>query len=151
MALNRIAKYALCAVAALASVGLSGCGFDGVEFNGKVFDAMGLNSTEREAEPKMAVRHALVVPPGLEAGLPTPGETSTGQPSLAEIHDPDEKKVTSQKELQRQQQEYCSKNYDANRAASDPTMDTVKGPLGPCRASVFTAIEKWNKADDSAE
>lgn len=70
----KIAKMAKGAVLGLVLAGLTGCsGFEGVEFQGKLFNAVGLGSKQRAAEPKVAQRNGLVVPP---AGLPLPAPGS---------------------------------------------------------------------------
>ena len=64
------------------------------------------------------------------------------------LDDPDRKIVVSEAEKQKQQDEYCRKNYDPARAAGDASADSIEGPLGPCRPSVLTAIKKWNGGED---
>ncbi len=151
MSLNLGRKICLCATAVTLLLG--GCGgIDGVQLNGKVFDAMGFNgSSEPQGDPKMAVRQPLVVPPGLEA-LPPPGSGKAEQPSLADIQDPDKKKVVDQSELERQQAEYCRKNYEEPLQRGDSSGESASGPLGSCHPSIFTAVQKWttgstNKGD----
>jgi hypothetical protein len=133
-----------------AALSLSACGgFDGVELNGKIFDAVGLNTgSVKQAEPKMRERAPLVVPPGLEAGLPEPGSGKVAQPELG-IADHDASRNTSRADLERQQAEYCAKNYDANKVFSDDTAALVKGPLGDCRPSVLSAFS--NKPAEAEE
>ena len=88
MSLKTIAKSALLAVLAVALPGLAGCSMDDIQLNGKVFDAMGMNTTGsvKSGDPKMAVREPLVVPPGLDS-LPPPGSGKDAQPTLAEIQE----------------------------------------------------------------
>jgi len=50
---------------------LGGCG--GVEFEGKVFDYMGVSGDRQKADPRMAERAPLMVPPNLQS-LPQPTE-----------------------------------------------------------------------------
>ncbi len=142
MSLNLGRKIYLCA--AVVTLALGGCGgIDGVQLNGKVFDAIGLNgSSEPQGDPKIAVRQPLVVPPGLEA-LPQPGSGKVEQPTLADIQDPDKKKVVDQAQLESQQAEYCRKNYDEPMQRGDSSADSAAGPLGPCHKSIFTAVQKW--------
>ena len=113
MSLKTIAKSALLAVLAVALPGLAGCSMDDIQLNGKVFDAMGMNTTGsvKSGDPKMAVRQPLVVPPGLDS-LPPPGSGKDDQPTLAEIQDPDHKLKVSKAELEKQQAEYCKVHYD---------------------------------------
>jgi hypothetical protein len=152
MSLKLAEKIGLCAVLSLS---LAGCGgFDGVQLNGKVFDAVGFNDSTPKGDPKMAVRQPLVVPPGLDS-LPPPGSGKADQPSLAEIQDPDKKVKVSQAELEKQQAEYCRKNYDEPQMRGDSSADSASGPLGSCHPSIFSAVKKWTtgstNADDSGD
>jgi hypothetical protein len=90
----------------------------------------------------MAVRQPLVVPPGLDS-LPPPGSGKVDQPSLAEIQDPDKKKLVSQADLEQKQAEYCRKNYEEPLQRGDSSADSASGPLGSCHPSIFTAVKKW--------
>ncbi len=120
---------------------LAGCAAGDVQLNGKLFDYIGLNSANKGRATKMAARAPLVVPPGLQ-NLPQPGSGSTETGALAEIKDPDGSKVENSAELERQQAEYCKKNYELPKARGDDTVDGVKGPLGECRRSLLTALPK---------
>lgn len=153
MSLKIDRKLGLCAAAV--TVLLGGCGgIDGVQLNGKVFDAMGLNgSTEAQSDPKMGVRQPLTMPPTTEA-LPPPGSGKAEAPTLADIQDPDKKKVTDQAALEKQQEEYCRKNYDEPMARGDASADSASGPLGSCHKSVLSAVTKWTtkpKYEDDAD
>ena len=49
------------------ALAVAGCSADDIELNGKIFDAVGLNTSKtKSAEPKMAERAPLVMPPNLE-------------------------------------------------------------------------------------
>lgn len=141
MSLQLIAKKVRVGAAMALALGLSGCGgFDGVELNGKIFDAVGLNTGSVKApEPKLKERAPLVVPPGLEAGLPEPGSGKAAQAEIG-IADHDAGRNLSRAQLEQKQAEYCAKNYDPNKALSDDTAALVKGPLGDCRPSVLSAF-----------
>lgn len=133
-----------------ASAMLGGCAPGDVQLNGKIFDALGVNSGGGQKEAKVAERAPLVVPPGLER-LPAPGsgaEAETG--ALAEIKDDDENRVATKAELQRQQAEYCKKNYELPKSHGQD-VDSVKGPLGDCRPSVFTVLPKVLNSDSGEE
>lgn len=138
------------AVAALVAVAVGGCSLDDVELNGGVFDALGVGANQpKSAEPTLAARTPLVVPPST-ASLPQPGtpaEAAAVDVTTA-INDPDRKVLIDQATLQKQQDEYCRKNYDPARAAGDSSADSIEGPLGPCRPSVLTAVKKWNGGED---
>jgi hypothetical protein len=149
MLLNLGRKIGLCVVLPLL---LTGCGgFDGVQLNGKVFDAVGLNGDSTpKGDPKMATRQPLVVPPGLEA-LPPPGSGKVEQPSLAEIQDPDKKIKVSQADLEKQQADYCKKNYDEAQFHGDSSADSASGPLGSCHPSIFNAVKKWTTGSTNSD
>lgn len=144
--LKASAAVVLCAVA------LSGCSADDIEFNGKLFDVVGLNNSKtKSSEPKMAARAPLVMPPNPER-VPEPGLPPEGQAAdVAALADPDMQAKTSQAELERQQAEYCKVHYEQARARGDDNADLAAGPLGPCRGSVLTAIQKWTKDEADEE
>jgi hypothetical protein len=152
MALKTIGKTALLAALALALPGLAGCSMDDVQLNGKVFDAMGMNTTGsvKKDDPKMAAREPLVVPPGLDS-LPPPGSSKEAQPTLAEIQDPDRNQKVSKAELEKQQAEYCKVHYDQAKTQGDDNADLATGPLGPCQQSIFSAVKKWTSGDDDGD
>ncbi|HYD16249.1 MAG TPA: hypothetical protein VEA77_07605 [Hyphomicrobium sp.] len=131
------------------ALAIAGCSADDVELNGKIFDAVGLNQKTKAAEPKMAERAPLVMPPNLER-VPEPGTPESASADVAALQDPDKVAKTSRAELERQQAEYCKKNYEMAKAHGDNDADQATGPLGPCRGSVLTAIQQWNK-DDGAD
>jgi hypothetical protein len=97
----------------------------------------------------LAARTPLVVPPST-ASLPQPGTPAEAAAVdiTAAINDPDRKVIVDQAALEKQQDEYCRKNYDPARAAGDASADSMEGPLGPCRPSVLTAVKKWNGGED---
>ncbi len=137
-------------LAAFIAVTAGGCSMDDVELNGGVFDALGVGANQpKSAEPKLAARTPLVVPPST-ASLPQPGTPAEAAALdvTAAINDPDRKVAVDQAALQKQQDEYCRKNYDPARAAGDASADSIEGPLGPCRPSVLTAVKKWNGGED---
>ena len=133
-------------MAACLAFTIAGCGTDDIQFNGGIFDAVGLNDTKKSGDPKLAERAPLVVPPSLDR-LPAPGEAP--EPAqIADIKDHDAAKHKSREELEKQQAEYCEKNYDdPMRRGEEVSM--VEGPLGPCRKSVLTAIKKWNGEEET--
>ena len=108
-------------------------------------------SLETGAFLRMRERQPLVVPPGLDK-LPAPGsEGVTEAAGIAEIKDYDTTKQTTKADLERQQAEYCKVHYDQAKALGDNDADQATGPLGPCRASVFSAIKKWNGPSEDAD
>ena len=128
---------------------VAGCSADDIEFNGKLFDAVGLGGKTKSAEPKLAARTPLVLPPNLER-LPEPGTAPEAVASdVAALNDPDKQAQTSKAELERQQAEYCKVHYEQAKQHGDQTgADLAVGPAGPCKGSVLTAIEKWNKGEE---
>lgn len=140
-------------LAALLAVAAGGCSMDDVELNGGVFNALGIGANqEKAAEPKLAARAPLVVPPATDR-LPTPGmpAEAAAVDVTAALNDPDRKAVIDKAELQRQQDEYCRKNYELAKAHGDNDAGLAEGPLGPCRASVLTAVKKWNEGAPAEE
>src|SRR5262245_37807527 len=153
---RKMGKPGVCrkALIALTLAGLAvtagGCTMDDVEFNGGIFNAVGLGGNQTKSdEPKMAARTPLVLPPNAER-LPAPGEApGAAENEIAALDDPDKKLEVSKAELERQQAEYCKVNYEMAKARGDETgADLATGPLGPCRASVLTAIKKWNQGEE---
>jgi hypothetical protein len=145
----RPASFVLPLVCAGLTLALAGCGSDDVQFNGGIFDAVGLSDANKakSSTPKVAERAPLVVPPTLDH-LPAPGEAPNAPEQIAGINDPDAAKAKSHAELEKQQAEYCAKNYDDARMRGEETA-SVEGPLGPCRPSVLTSFKKWNQGDDA--
>lgn len=131
-----------CAAAILAAVAMGACSADDVEFNGGLFKAAGLTGNTKSAEPKLAARPGLVLPPSLER-LPAPGEQAGAQSDmLAAIADPDKKLEVSQAELEKQQAAYCEKNYhQALMRGDNDAAIAAEGPLGPCRGSFLSSFK----------
>lgn len=137
----------------VAALALGGCGVDDVQLNGKIFDAVGLNTGSiKKKAVTLKERPPLVMPPGLES-LPAPGsgKVDAAQNDIQGLVDHDAKKQTSQAELERQQAEYCKKNYEDAKVRGDENADLAEGPLGPCRGSVFTALKKLSGGDAEEE
>ena len=139
----------------VAVLALGGCGgVDDVQLNGKIFDAVGLSgNAAKSAEPKVAQRAPLVIPPSLDR-IPEPGkqpDAEAAQTTIAAIKDPDKVARASQAELEKQQAAYCKVNYEEARQRGDDNADLAEGPLGPCRGSALTAIQKWNNSDEAGD
>ena len=153
MTLKLFAKMAVRASALALTASFAGCGIvDDVQLNGKLFDAVGLNSTGSvKKEPVVAERSALVVPPGLDK-LPVPGSNGAAAANAVPgVEDYDAKRQVSQADLEKKQAEYCKVHYDQAKQQGDGNADLAEGPMGPCRASVFSAVKKWNGGDDAAQ
>jgi hypothetical protein len=143
---SRRARRARVVASAVCAVVLAGCSAGDVELNGKVFDAMGMTANKQSGkDPKMAARAPIVLPPALDR-LPEPGE-ATETASIPEVRDADEQKAVVKADLERQQAEYCRVHYDEAKQRGDASADTAKGPLGECRPSIFTSLQKWNKSE----
>lgn len=128
------------AIAAVLSAGLSACGAGDVQLNGKVFDAIGgLVGSNGPKEVKLAARPGLVPPPNSDS-LPAPGSNSVPDGDLSQIADADRSKVVDKAAQQAKQKEYCRVNYELPKQRGDNTVDTVEGPLGPCRPSAMGLV-----------
>jgi hypothetical protein len=145
----RPAGFVLPLVCAGLTLALAACGSDDVQLNGGIFDAVGLSDATKvkSSDPKLAERAPLVVPPTLDK-LPAPGEAAAAPEQIAGISDPDAVKAKSHADLEKQQTEYCDKNYrDAQMRGEE--VASVEGPLGPCRPSILSSVKKWNQGDDA--
>ncbi|MEO1204930.1 MAG: hypothetical protein AAFV45_01230 [Pseudomonadota bacterium] len=129
------------AVALGLALSLAACAPGEVELNGKLFDALGVNtSSTRAATPQMTARTPLVVPPSLER-LPAPGKPVDDQAAvLAAINDPDRAKVVDKAQLEAEHAKVCSETYEPAKARGDPDADLITGPLGPCRKSILSVF-----------
>lgn len=135
MSLKRFSKWLIAGCAAAA---LGGCGIDDVQLDGKVFDALGVNtsSVNRQA-PELKPRSGIVVPPNLSS-LPEPGSGGVAQPEIAEVQDYDAKRSKPREQLEKEQAEYCAKHYDMAKAMGNQDAELVEGPLGRCQKSVLS-------------
>ena len=136
------------ALAFLVAVSVAGCAPGEIGLEGKVFDYLGVgaNSQTSRNDPKLAPRTGLVLPPSLEK-LPQPGSGEDTDATLASLDDPDRRKSIDKSALEKKQAEYCKVHYEQAKARGDGTADAAAGPLGPCRASIWTAMEKINKGE----
>lgn len=136
--------------AALPVLVLAGGCADEVQFQGKLFDVVGLSGNQQKsAEPKLAARAPLVLPPNNDR-IPEPGTPADSVANeVAALNDPDKQAVLDKEELAKRQAEYCKVHYEEARSHGDTTgADLAVGPAGPCRGSVLSAIEKWNKGEE---
>ena len=147
---GKLPGSALVTAAVVLVAGLSsGCAPGDIALEGKVFDALGaatgINATQKEA--KVAPRAGIVIPPRLD-NLPAPGETaSVPDGAIADIRDHDRTKVVDKSKLEAAHREFCEKNYVLPKQRGDQSVDDVQGPLGYCRPSALTAMQKWNKSE----
>jgi hypothetical protein len=140
-----------CTLTAFMGVAVGGCSPGDIQLNGKIFDALGVNSESTSSKvPKLRERTGLIIPPDT-GSLPAPGTGETPEPMLAEIKDPDQMKKVSQLDLERQQAAYCKEHYELAKLRGDLSADAAKGPLGLCRPSAISALEKWNKSDKAQD
>lgn len=133
--------------AGLIAAAVAGCEAGDVQLNGKVFDALGMNtsSVDRKA-PDVKARAGIVVPPDLSS-LPEPG-SGKGQRAELPVNDYDASRTTSKADLERQQKEYCEKHYDMAKAMGDQDAALIEGPLGRCQKSVLNLIEGGSSSDE---
>ena len=137
-------------LAGLVAAALAGCSADDVQLNGKVFDAMGMNTSSNSRDvPEMGPRSGIVVPPNLSS-LPQPGSGKAGEPALAEIQDYDAKRTTSRTDLEKQQADYCAKHYDMAKAMGNQDAELVEGPMGRCQKSVLS-LAGWGESSTQPE
>jgi hypothetical protein len=143
---RRIARRATVLALAGCAALVAGCSAGDVELNGKIFDAMGMTASKQSGkDPNLVARAPIVLPPSMER-LPEPGE-ATETASILDMRDADEQKVANQAELERKQAEYCKVHYEQVKQRGDASADNAKGPLGECRPSIFTSLQKWNKSE----
>ncbi len=131
-------------MAVAAALLLSACA-DGLELNGKMFDMMGISSAAldaKRAEPKLADRAPLVMPPDLSR-LPEPGSGQSPSVSLASAgqgawpDDPEERKAREAKERERLHLAYCRGDMQWKKTALDKeSVGAPRSPYGPC-PSIF--------------
>lgn len=124
------------AAAVAAALALSACGGEGVQLEGKMFDWMGVSSSAleaRKAEPKMADRAPLVVPPSVTR-LPEPGtQQQSKDTDLAALKDPDIRKKAAATERERLHLAYCRGEMQWKDKALDAgKMGANRSPYGPC-------------------
>ncbi len=113
---------------------IGGCGSDGVEVNGKIFDLLGLSSSAQEkarAEPKMAHRSGLVLPPNSQR-LPAPGSDDEVVVSQVDgLQDPEKVKATAAAERARLHKAYCNGDLSWKERIKDPAA-LPTSPYGNC-------------------
>ena len=134
MALKLLSKIVLLGSAAVI---LAACSPGDVQLEGKVFDALGVNtsSTQRTA-PDLKPRSGIVIPPNLSS-LPPPGSGKVDEPQLADVQDYDAKRAKPREVLEKEQAEYCAKHYDMAKAMGNQDDALVEGPLGRCQKSIL--------------
>lgn len=134
MPLRRHLTHVSAVIALVSVLALGGCGgVDGVEFNGKIFDWLGISeAAQQKAEPKMADRAPLVVPPSVTR-LPDPGSGKAASEDLAALNDPDLRKIAAAKERQRLHEAYCRGEIQWKDKAFKPQdVGANRSPYGPC-------------------
>jgi hypothetical protein len=124
------------AAAVAAALAVSACAGEGVQLEGKMFDWMGVSSSAlegRKAEPKMADRAPLVVPPSVTR-LPEPGtQQQPKDTDLAALKDPDIRKKTAAAERERLHLAYCRGEVQWKDKALNPNKGGAnRSPYGPC-------------------
>ena len=153
MPMHRRTLRTAAALSVVVAIALGGCSAGDVEFNGKLFDAVGATGLMGKPSGKvqLAERSPLIVPPSTER-LPAPGALQPEATDVTkQVVDPERSKVINQAELARRQNEYCKVNYEQAKARGDATADSATGPLGLCRPSALSALDKWNKGSPEPE
>lgn len=144
---RRYSTRVYAAVAVAAALGLSACGgVDGLQLEGKIFDWMGVSSaSETAAEPKVAERAPLVIPPSVSR-LPEPGSGQTGSSDVAALNDPELRKQAAGKERDRLHMAYCRGEIQWKEKALNPNNTTAnRSPYGPCPGLFSGATGSINK------
>ena len=108
-----------------ATLALGGCG--GIEFQGKIFDAVGLSGDGQEADPRLAERPPLLVPPDTKA-LPPPGNGVAV--------------ATAREDWPRNPELVQNEVVQANQDAKAKKTAAVD-PLNPLKGKSNPLIEKW--------
>lgn len=117
----------------LACVGfLGGCG--GVEFQGKVFDYMGVSGDRQKADPHMAERAPLMVPPNL-AKLPEPTQSTS---------------VAAARQDWPENPEMVRKRNDDDKKAQQAEIESKADPMNPY-AGKETLLDKLFKPSKTEE
>ena len=150
MQVNAGMKRRILALSVASLMGVfAGCSMDDVEFNGGLFNAVGIGGQQtKSADPNLAARSPLVIPPNLER-VPAPGEQPGEEATdVAALKDPDKLAQLSQEEQQRQQDEYCKVHYHQAKQRGDQDADLAEGPLGPCRGSFVNTVKKFSKGEE---
>jgi hypothetical protein len=128
-------RAAVMALAVVPAFALGGC-FEGTEVNGKIFDLLGVSSAAQEksrAEPQMARRVGLVLPPNAER-LPAPGSDDEAvAPAVSSLSDPEKVKANAAAERARLHKAYCTGDLSWKERIKDPD-SLPKSPYGPCGA-----------------
>jgi len=145
-----LSRTAAVGAALAAAVMLGACAPGEIALEGKLFQAVGsaigVGGSEKEA--KLAPRSGLVLPPALNNNLPAPSDGVVPDGQVAEIRDYDASKKVDKAKLAAAQKEFCQANYELPKARGDQAVETVEGPAGPCRPSIFNSLAKWNTGEE---
>lgn len=139
------------AIAVAAALLLPGCA-DGLDLNGKMFDVIGISSSAldaKRAEPKLADRAPLVMPPDMTR-LPEPGSGQNQSVALAAAapqgawpDDPEARKAREAKERERLHLAYCRGDVQWKKTALDrESVSAPRSPYGPCPSIFGDTIDK---------
>jgi hypothetical protein len=137
-------------MAVAAALLLTACS-DSLELSGKMFDVIGISSAvvdAKRAEPKLAERAPLVMPPDVNR-LPEPG---SGQPPPVAVaaaaqgawpDDPEARKAREAKERERLHLAYCRGEAQWKKTALDKeSVGAPRSPYGPCPSLLGDTITK---------
>jgi hypothetical protein len=124
---------------------------EGVELNGKIFDMMGVSGSSADrADPKMADRAPLVLPPNTNR-LPEPGSGKAISDEVAAINDPEQRKAAAAKERERLHLAYCRGDLQWKDKALNPQTSVAKSPYGPCPTLFGTVLGKGNNNSNNSQ
>ena len=122
----------------------SGCsGFDGVELQGGVFEAMGIagDLTKKKAEPKLAKRNGLVVPPDINA-LPPPGSgRNAAEGTQSWPKDPEQLKIAKADLEKRRAAKYCAEK-DWWKMSNPQEFNRMTNNGALCQSALGKALSK---------
>ena len=138
---KRITMLALLGFLAIVQSGCSG--IDGVELQGGVFEAMGIagDLTKKKAEPKLAKRNGLVVPPDINA-LPAPGSGQSGTPAAQSWpQDPEQLKIAKADLEKRRAAKYCAEK-DWWKMSNPQEFNRMTNNGALCQSALGKALSK---------
>ncbi|MEM8975793.1 MAG: hypothetical protein AAGD43_27320 [Pseudomonadota bacterium] len=133
---------------------LSGCAGYDVELKGGVFDYLGVsNIGKKKAEPQMAQRTGIVVPPRT-AALPVPGSRPAPQQVASADGqqwpvNPEDAKAAKAKAILDQHLAFCAK--EKQKVDTGIVSAPADGPLGSCEESVLKNLTGKRVFDRKAE
>jgi len=130
----RPGRAALLAAGFAATLALGGCG--GIEFQGKLFDYVGLSGDRQQADPRLAERPPLLLPPDTKA-LPQPGSGVAG--------------ATARQDWPKNPEIMQQEAVDAEKAAKAKQVTDATDPLNPLQGKSNPLLDKWFSKNKKVE